>query len=33
MSDEKQETVIDVLAEMFELADKWCADQSRIKTE
>jgi hypothetical protein len=33
VSDIKQETVIDVLAEMFELADKWCADTSRIKTE
>ena len=29
----KPETAIDVLAEMFELGDKWCADKSLTKTE
>ena len=32
-SDDRRESVLDVLAEMFELADKWCVDTSRIKTE
>ena len=33
MNDERQESVLDVLAEMFELGDKWCGDESRTKIE